>query len=297
MPYAYNISCCYHLDVNKDNHKSNNIEIKNKTEKKNIKNNIEIIPVKLDKDVKPNDKLDMLILESLKKTRQILCDDDILVIAHKIVSKSENQIIKLDKIRPSARSLAIAKEHDKDPRIVELILNESNDILRMSRGIIIVETTQGLICANAGIDQSNIEDGSTCAVLLPVDSDRSATKIRGSLKRKTRKNIAVIISDTFGRPFREGQVNVAIGIAGLEPIKNYIGKEDMYGRQLRVTQIAIADEIASAAELAMGKADGVPVVIIRGYNYQRAQKKTSISQLIMDKEKDLFRQQPSYVFD
>jgi coenzyme F420-0:L-glutamate ligase/coenzyme F420-1:gamma-L-glutamate ligase len=285
------------LGINKNNHKSNNIESEKRTEKKNTKNKIEIIPVKLDKDIKPNDKLDMLILESLKKSRQILCNNDILVIAHKIVSKSENQIIKLEKIRPSPRSLAIAKEHGKDPRVVELILNESNDILRMSRGIIIVETRQGLICANAGIDQSNIEDGSNCAVLLPVDSDTSAKKIMVSLKRKTGKNVAIIISDTFGRPFREGQVNVAIGIAGIEPIKNYIGKGDMYGRQLRVTQIAVADEIASAAELGMGKVDGVPIVIIRGYNYQRAQKRASISQLIRDKEKDLFRQQPSYVFD
>ena len=282
---------------NNDKSKSNNIEIKKRTQKENTKNNIEIIPVKLDMDIKPNDKLDMLILESLKKSGQILRNNDILVIAHKIVSKSENQIIKLEKITPSARSLAIAKEHNKDPRVVELILNESNDILRMSRGIIIVETRQGLICANAGIDQSNVEDGSNCAVLLPADSDRSASKIMGSLKRKTGKNVAIIISDTFGRPFREGQVNVAIGIAGIEPIKNYIGKEDMYGRQLRVTQIAVADEIASAAELGMGKADGVPIVIIRGYNYQRAQKKASISQLIRDKEKDLFRQQPCYVFD
>lgn len=279
------------MDENRIKNKSNNIKIKNKTKNRNTKNNIEIIPIQLNKDVKPNDKLDMLILESLKKTRQILYNNDILVVAHKVVSKSENRLVKLEKIRPSARSLVIAKEHDKDPRVVELILNESNDILRISRGIIIVETRQGLICANAGIDQSNIEDGSSQAVLLPVDSDKSASKIRESLKKKTGKNLAIIISDTFGRPFREGQVNVAIGIAGIEPIKNYIGKTDMYGKKLRVTQIAVADEIASAAELAMGKADGVPIVIVRGYNYQTTQKKHSISQLIRDKEKDLFRQQ------
>ena len=266
--------------------KKNNI--KNKT--KNTKNNIEIIPVRLNKDVKPNDRLDMLILESLKKTRQTLYDNDILVIAHKIVSKSENRLVELEKIRPSARSIVIAKEHDKDPRVVELILRESNDILKISRGIIIVETRQGLICANAGVDQSNIEDGSNHALLLPADADKSASKIRQSLKKETGKDIAIIISDTFGRPFREGQVNVAIGIAGLEPIKNYVGKADMYGKKLRVTQIAVADEIASAAELAMGKANGVPIVIVRGYNYQRTQKKSSVSQLIREKEKDLFRQ-------
>src|SRR5919197_1425975 len=234
-----------------------------KTKNKNTNNNIEIIPVHLDANVKPDDKLDILILESLQKTKQTLHNDDILVIAHKIVSKSEN-------------------------RIVDLILNESNELLRISRGIIIVETKQGLICANAGIDQSNIEDGSNRASLLPVDSDKSATKIKESLKKKTGKDIAVIISDTFGRPFREGQINVAIGISGIEPIKNYIGKTDMYGKKLRVTQIAVADEIASAAELAMGKADRIPIVIIRGYKYQRAQK-SYISQLIRSKEKDLFR--------
>ena len=279
------------MDGNRNNNKrNNNNNNKIKTKNKNTKKYIEIIPVQLNKDVKPNDKLDLLILQSLQKARRILYDNDILVIAHKIVSKSESRLVKLDKIRPSARSLAIAKEHDKDPRVVELILNESNDIVRISRGIIIVETRQGLICANAGIDQSNIEDGSNYAVLLPVDSDKSASKIRESLKKKTGKNVAIIISDTFGRPFREGQVNVAIGIAGIEPIKNYIGKADMYGRKLRVTQIAVADEIASAAELAMGKADGIPIVVIRGYNYQRAQQKESISQLIRAKENDLFRQ-------
>ena len=275
------------MDEHKKKKKKKN-NIKNNT--KNTKNNIEIIPVRLNKDVKPNDRLDTLILESLKKTRQTLYDNDILVIAHKIVSKSENRLVELEKIRPSARSIVIAKEHDKDPRVVELILRESNDILKISRGIIIVETRQGLICANAGVDQSNIEDGSNHALLLPADADKSASKIRQSLKKKTGKDIAIIISDTFGRPFREGQVNVAIGIAGLEPIKNYVGKADMYGKKLRVTQIAVADEIASAAELTMGKANGVPIVIVRGYNYQRAQKKSSVSQLIREKEKDLFRQ-------
>jgi coenzyme F420-0:L-glutamate ligase / coenzyme F420-1:gamma-L-glutamate ligase len=252
-------------------------------------NNIEIIPVYLHADVRPNDKLDILILESLKESKQILLDDDILVIAHKIVSKSENRIIELEKIEPSSRSIAIAKEQDKDPRIVELILNESSHILKNSRGVIIVETNQGLVCANAGIDQSNVEDGYNHAVLLPIDSDRSASKIKASLKKKTGKDVAVLISDTFGRPFREGQTNVAIGIAGMEPLRSYIGKTDMYGKKLRVTQIAVADEIASAAELVMGKTNRVPIVIIRGYSYQRAQK-PSISQLIRSKKKDLFRQ-------
>jgi coenzyme F420-0:L-glutamate ligase / coenzyme F420-1:gamma-L-glutamate ligase len=255
---------------------------------KNSSNNIEIIPVRLNTDVKPNDKVYTLILKSLRESKQSLCNNDIVVIAHKIVSKSENRIIDLRKIRPTSRSIAIAKEHGKDPRIVQLILNESKDIVRISGGIIIVETTHGLICANAGIDQSNIEHSSNYAALLPVDPDRSARKIKEALKKNTGKDTAIVISDTFGRPFREGQINVAIGISGLEPLKSYIGKTDMYRKKLRVTQIAIADELASAAELAMGKADRIPIVIIRGYKYQRAQK-PSISQLIRVKERDLFR--------
>jgi coenzyme F420-0:L-glutamate ligase/coenzyme F420-1:gamma-L-glutamate ligase len=232
----------------------------------------------------------VIILESLKHAQVNLCDGDIVVIAQKIVSKAEGRIINLEHIKPSAKSLAIAKENDKDARIVELILNESKEVLRLFNGILIVETKQGFICANAGIDQSNVQDGYNNALLLPVDADRSANKIRNSLRKKTGgKDVAVVITDTFGRPFREGQTNVAIGIAGIEPIKSYIGTTDMYGKKLKVTEIAVADEIASAAELSMGKLDRVPIVIIRGYKYQKADEKSSISKIIRSKEKDLFR--------
>jgi coenzyme F420-0:L-glutamate ligase/coenzyme F420-1:gamma-L-glutamate ligase len=254
-----------------------------------LNSRIEIIPIHISVNIKSHDDLDEIILKSIKEAHENLSDTDIVVISQKIISKAEGRIINLASIKPSEKSIRIANEHGKDPKIVELILNESINILRISRGVIIVETKQGLICANAGIDQSNVEDGYNRAVLLPIDSDKSASKIKESLREKTGKDMAVIINDTFGRPFREGQTNVAIGIAGIEPIKSYIGKTDMYGKKLRVTQIAIADEIASAAELAMGKANRIPIVIIRGYNYQKAQK-ASISQLIRDKEKDLFRQ-------
>jgi coenzyme F420-0:L-glutamate ligase / coenzyme F420-1:gamma-L-glutamate ligase len=256
---------------------------------KNNNNIIQIIPVHLSIDIKPQDNLDTVILESLKHAQVNLYDRDIIVIAQKIVSKAEGRIINLDHIKPSAKSLAIAKENDKDARIVELILNESKEVLRLFKGILVVETKQGFICANAGIDQSNVQDGHNHALLLPVDADRSANKIRGSLRKKTGKEVAVVITDTFGRPFREGQTNVAIGIAGIEPIKSYIGTTDMYGKKLKVTEIAIADEIASAAELSMGKSDRVPIVIIRGYKYQKADEKSSISKIIRSKEKDLFR--------
>jgi coenzyme F420-0:L-glutamate ligase/coenzyme F420-1:gamma-L-glutamate ligase len=257
----------------------------------NSNDTIQIIPLRLSVDIRPNDKLDALILTSLEQRQEQIFDNDVLVVAHKIVSKAEGRVVNLEHIKPSAESLKIAEEDGKDPRIMELILDESKDMIRHSNGVIIVETRHGFICANAGVDQSNVEDSVNHAVLLPVDADASANKIRESLREKTGgKDFAVIITDTFGRPFREGQTNVAIGIAGIEPIKSYVGSADMYGKKLRVTEIAVVDEIASAAELAMGKLERVPVVIIRGYKYQKPEKESStISKLIRPKEKDLFR--------
>jgi coenzyme F420-0:L-glutamate ligase / coenzyme F420-1:gamma-L-glutamate ligase len=252
---------------------------------------IQIIPIRLSADIRPNDELDALILRSLEQRQEQIFDNDVLVVAHKIVSKAEGRVVNLEHIKPSTESLKIAEEDGKDPRIMELILDESKDTIRRSNGVIIVETRHGFICANAGVDQSNVEDSVNHAVLLPVDGDASANKIRESLREKTGgKDFAVIITDTFGRPFREGQTNVAIGIAGIEPIKSYVGSSDMYGKKLRVTEIAVVDEIASAAELAMGKLERVPVVIIRGYKYQKPEKEsTTVSKLIRPKEKDLFR--------
>jgi len=252
---------------------------------------IQIIPLHLSADIRPNDELDALILRSLEQRQEQIFDNDVLVVAHKIVSKAEGRVINLEHIKPSAESLKIAVEDGKDPRIMELILDESKEMIRHSNGVIIVETKHGFICANAGVDQSNVEDSVNHAVLLPVDADASANKIRESLREKTAgKDFAVIITDTFGRPFREGQTNVAIGIAGIEPIKSYVGSADMYGKKLRVTEIAVVDEIASAAELVMGKLERVPVVIIRGYKYQKPEKESStVSKLIRPKEKDLFR--------
>jgi coenzyme F420-0:L-glutamate ligase / coenzyme F420-1:gamma-L-glutamate ligase len=209
---------------------------------------IEIIPVSIPSDIKSGDRLDILILKSLKDTQEKLFDNDIIVIAHKVISKSEGRIKNLENIKPSSKSLSIGKQIGKDARVVKLILSESRKIVRLSRGLLIVETKHGFVCANAGIDQSNVGDDFDYIVLLPIDADRSARKIRNSLRKKTGKDIAVVISDTFGRPFREGQTNVAVGIAGIEPIKSYIGTSDMYGKKLRVTEIAVADEIASAAE-------------------------------------------------
>ena len=169
---------------------------------------------------------------------------------------------------------------------MELILKESVRILRAKNGIVVSETRHGLVCANAGIDQSNVQGDS--ALLLPVDADRSAKLLMNAVKKKTGKDTAVVITDTFGRPFREGQTNVAIGVAGINPIKSYIGSRDMYGRKLRVSEIAIADEIASAAELVMGKSEGVPVAVVRGYMFESA--KSSAKALQRSRKHDLFRQ-------
>ena len=242
-----------------------------------MKPRIEIIPIPVTPDIKAGDKLDIIILESMNNANEFLSEGDIVVVAQKVISKAEGRLIDLKLVIPSEKSLQIAKQNDKDPRLIELILNESVDILRLARGILIVETKRGLICANAGVDQSNVEKSNDYAALLPEDADLSARKLRHSLKRKTGIDVAVVITDTFGRPFREGQINVAIGIAGIQPIKSYIGTLDMYGKKLKVTEIAVVDEIASAAELQMGKSERIPIVIIRGYVYQMVET-SSLSQ-------------------
>lgn len=253
-----------------------------------MKSRIEIIAIPVVPDIKAGDKLDIIILESMNNANEFLSEGDIVVVAQKVISKAEGRLIDLKLVNPSEKSLQIAKQNDKDPRLIELILNESVDILRLARGILIVETKRGLICANAGIDQSNVEKSHNYAALLPEDADLSARELRHSFKRKTGIDVAVVITDTFGRPFREGQINVAIGIAGIQPIKSYIGTLDMYGKKLKVTEIAVVDEIASAAELQMGKSERIPVVIIRGYVYQMVEN-SSLSQVLRSRGKDLFR--------
>jgi coenzyme F420-0:L-glutamate ligase/coenzyme F420-1:gamma-L-glutamate ligase len=249
---------------------------------------IEILPIKVEKDVCAGQNLYDLLCEGLNEIGESIEDNDILVIAHKIVSKSENKFVNLCSIEPSAESKKLALSSCKDPRLTELILRESNEIVRQSGGIIIVESKLGFICANAGIDQSNVDLIDDIALLLPENPDRSAALLRECVRTKCGKEIAVVISDTFGRPFRHGQTNVAIGLAGIEAIESYIGKLDMFGKKLRVTEIAIADEIASAAELAMGKTNRVPAVIMRGYAYKKS-KTSSASNLIRIKKMDLFR--------
>lgn len=249
---------------------------------------IELIPIPIADDIRPGDKLDQVIIDTIERVGESLLEGDVVVVAQKVVSKSEGRLIDLRQMNPSLRSLEIAKQNNRDPRLIELILTESVDILRMVRGILITETKSGLVCANAGVDQSNVEKSSDYAVALPEDPDLSACRLRQSFKRVTGVNVSVVITDTFGRPFREGQTNVAIGLAGIQPIRSYIGKPDMYGKTLRVTEIAVVDEIASAAELLMGKTDRIPVVIVRGYKHEMFENCSSVG-LQRTKERDIFR--------
>lgn len=242
---------------------------------------LSVIPVRLAGDIKRGDDLGAMILQSTE-----LQDGDIVVIAQKVVSKAEGRTVDLGKIKPSRKAAKLAKELKKDPRVVQLILDEAKEIVLVKNGIIITETWHGLVCANSGVDQSNLA-GENTAVLLPKNPDDTARKLRRFF-RQSGKDVAVIITDTFGRPFREGQTNVAMGVAGIRPIKNYIGKKDMFGRKLHVTEIAVADEIASAAELAMNKSDGVPVAIVRGYAFEKDEQASS-KRLIRNKKTDLFR--------
>ena len=241
---------------------------------------MQIIPLYIEKEIEPSDDLPGLISASAQ-----LNDGDILVVAQKIVSKQEGRIIDLSTVKPTLLSEGIASQYQKDPRIIELILSETKRIVRMKNGIIIVETNNGTICANAGVDESNVQEG--YATLLPIDSDISAQTIRDGIKQQTNKNVAVIISDTFGRPFRMGQINCAIGISGLNPILNYAGTLDSFERTLRVTEIAIADEISSAAELVMGKALKCPVAIVRDYSFNIED--VTIDKLIRPENEDLFK--------
>lgn len=244
---------------------------------------LEIIPVHVENEIKSGDDLIRLMLVS--KSGSNLQDGDILVFTQKIISKQEGRIVNLSNVKPTLLAIGISSEYRKDPRIVQLILDQSKRIVRMCNGIIISETIHGFICANAGVDESNVEEG--YATLLPHDADISAETLRKQVKEKTGKNIAVIISDTFGRPFRQGQTNVAVGVSGIVSVLDYIGAKDTFGRTLRVTSIAIADEICSATELVMGKSLHVPISIVRNYHFDDA--KNTINDIIRPRSEDLFR--------
>jgi coenzyme F420-0:L-glutamate ligase/coenzyme F420-1:gamma-L-glutamate ligase len=236
--------------------------------------------------VKQGDKIGDQIVKAAKEEGVQIQDHDVVVVAQKIVSKAEGRVVNLESITPSAFAEAITKTTGKDPRHVEVILRETKNIVRMKEAHLIVETHHGFVCANAGVDRSNVENENS-VTLLPVDPDKSAREIRQRIKELTGADVGVIVSDTFGRAWRIGQVDVAIGVDGLRPVVDYRGTKDMFGYVLNVTQIAIADELASAAELVMRKNDGIPVVIVRGFEFPLG--KGSAKDLIRPKEEDLFR--------
>lgn len=226
---------------------------------------IRILPLPSLPEVTPGDDLGALIVDALKSSGLQLEAGDILVVTQKIVSKAEGRLVRLATVEPSARAREWAGTWNKDARVIEVILRQAKRIVRMERGILIVETQHGFVCANAGVDASNVPDG--VVTLLPEDSDKSAGQLRAQLEKAFGIQLAVIISDTFGRPWREGVANVALGVAGLAPLLDYRGQTDTHGNTLQMTVVASADELAAAAELVMGKTNRVPVALIRGYKY------------------------------
>lgn len=239
--------------------------------------------------VKNGDNLAEIIVETAKKNDVPLNDGDIVVVAQKIVSKAEERVVRLSNVISLQRAEEIAKVTSKDPRLVELILGETKKIVKASPEIFIVQNKLGLISINAGIDKSNVE-GNDAYALLPKDPDTSAQRISLEIMKLTGKKIAIVISDTYSRPFRRGQVEFAIGIAGIDPFKDYRGRGDLFNYVLKVKYTAVADEIASAAELVMGQGkEGIPVVIIKGLSGIKYKKKSSSSDLLISQDEDLFK--------
>jgi coenzyme F420-0:L-glutamate ligase/coenzyme F420-1:gamma-L-glutamate ligase len=247
---------------------------------------VRIIAVEGIPEVRPGDDLAAMVLDAAEQQGLAFEQGDVLVVTQKVVSKAEDRIVDLDTVTPGAFARQIAEQWEKDARVVELVLGESARIVRMDHGVLICETRHGLICANAGIDSSNVERLGTVA-LLPLDPDASCEALRSRIAEATGVSLAVIMTDTFGRPWREGHVNFAIGVAGMEPLLDYMGQVDPAGYELRVTRMAVADELAAAAELAHGKLDRVPVAVVRGYAYTRGA--GTSRDLLRDPEKDLFR--------
>ena len=251
-------------------------------------NPVEIIAVENLPLITKGDNLAELICKAAEKQNTPIQERDVIVITHVAVSKAEGNVVNLDEISPSERAKEIAQQTDKEPELVEVILRETKEIVRIGPNSLITETKNGIVCANAGVDRSNVE-GERNVVLLPKNPDASAQNIRQEIKRQTACDVAVIVSDTHGRPFRMGEINVVIGVAGIKPIRDRRGEKDLFGYVLRIKQTAVADELASAAELVIGQAnEGIPVAIIRGYNYQVAEN-ASAAELTRPKEKDLFR--------
>jgi len=240
--------------------------------------------------IKSGDDIAKIIVETAKENGLKIEDGDIVVITQKIFSKAEQRIANLKDVTPSKEALEIAEATGKSPRFIELILRETRKIMKVSPEVLLVEDNRGLVCINAGVDKSNVKGNNTFA-LLPKNPDESAEECRQQIKKLTGKNVAVIICDTFSRPFRRGQVNFAIGVAGLKPFKDYRGKKDLFGHILKVKNVAVVDEIAAAAELLMGQGkEATPVVIFKGLNnLLELCENSSILELQISRDEDLFK--------
>ncbi len=248
--------------------------------------NIELIAIRGLGEVYPDNDLAAMIGEAALNAGLQLLDGDIVVVAQKVVSKAEGRLVWLDEIEPGDQAREIALRQQRDPRLIEVILRESASLIRSDNHVLITETHHGFICANAGVDRSNVI-GDEWVSLLPVDPDGSAERLRADLRRVTGANIAVIVTDTFGRAWREGLTNVAIGIAGMVPLIDFRGSKDDYGKDLSATVLAIADEVAAAAGLLMKKTARIPAVIIRGCNFDSGVGSARL--MIRPRERDLFR--------
>jgi coenzyme F420-0:L-glutamate ligase / coenzyme F420-1:gamma-L-glutamate ligase len=245
----------------------------------------EVIGIEGIPEVRPGDRVAPLIVEAAARQGTPLRTGDVLVVGQKILSKAEGRLIRLDDVVPSPAAASLGAGIGRDPRLVEVVLRESQRVVRMDKGILITETHHGWVCANAGVDQSNVDDG--VVALLPEDPDRSARDLRDAVRSLASAEIAVIVADTFGRPWREGLVNVAIGVSGLAPLRSHLGELDPAGRPLQATVLAVADELASAAEPVMGKLDRIPAAIVRGLELARSEEGSK--PLVRDPARDLFR--------
>jgi len=237
-------------------------------------------------EIRAGDSIGDLICDLCERHEISLRNNDVLVVAQKIISKAEGRLVSLNGIEPSARAVKLGRELCKEPELIEVILGESRRIVRSGGRALIVETSHGFVCANAGVDQSNV--GLKQVTLLPEDPDRSARQLRNAIHRRTGMRPGVVISDSFGRPWRLGTVDVAIGIAGIAPIKDERGMHDRYGYQLKAAVSAVADELAAAAELVMGKRENTPVVLVRGYDLE-TKEDGSVRELLRPETEDLFR--------
>jgi coenzyme F420-0:L-glutamate ligase / coenzyme F420-1:gamma-L-glutamate ligase len=247
---------------------------------------IQLTPISFPDEIRPGDDLAGKLFRALRRNHLRLVSGDILVVKHKIISKAEGRAVDLAGVQPSPDSLQWARLYDLDPRVVELAIRDSRAIIRRARGVLITETRQGFLCANSGVDVSNV-DGGRHALLLPEDPDRSARKLRRALKKLTGASIPVIVTDTFGRPWREGLTEFAIGIAGMKPLRDDRGRRDPYGYRLKASIEAIADELACAAGLVCGKLNRTPACIIRGFDYEPGRGR--VKDLLRPASADLFR--------